>query len=137
MPKRIAPAFILALLLCAACSGLTPIKPADVETTPTVYAKVNAAPNPLLLGYWRRSAPSDINKPWVFNFWLVKKGEKYAVYYHYDSHKKNAFKGWADFTIDGDRMTSGVDGCVYYVENGEVYMQYPGRKDVYKMMRAE
>ena len=138
MLKHFASVSVLAvLLLCAACGGITPIKPADIETTPTVYAKVNNAPNPLLMGYWRRSAPSELNIPLAFNYWQVKKGDKYAVYYYYDSYKKIAFKGWADFTIDGDRMTSGVDGVVFYVENGEVLMQYPGRNVVYKMMRVE
>ncbi|WP_243438875.1 hypothetical protein [Fundidesulfovibrio soli] len=138
MLKHFASVLVLAvLLMCSACAGLAPIKPADVETAPTASAKVIAAPNPLLMGHWRRIPPAGINNPWAFNYWLVKKGEKYAVYYYYDSHKKNAFKGWAEFTIDGDRMTSGVDGVIFYVENGEVLMQYPGRSENYKMMRVE
>ncbi len=124
---------LCAVLLLGACAGLNPIKPADVETTPTVYAKVLRPPNPLLLGYWRREQPAGIEKPWVFNYWLVKKGDRYAVYYHYDSRKKNSFSGWADFTIDGDTMTSGVDGTVYFVQGGEVKMRYPGRDAVYDM----
>lgn len=127
-------AFALAL---AACQGLNSVSSEDVAGTPTVYAKVVNAPNPLLLGHWRRPQPTGINRPWIFNYWLMKKGDRYAVYYFYDSRKKNSFKGWAEFTIDGDTMTSGVDGTVFTVVNGQVHMKVPGRDATYEMQKLD
>lgn len=137
MPRRSALLFACLLLaLCAACARMEPVTLQDAATEPSAYATVKAPPNPLLLGHWRRPPPPEFNKPWEFDFWLVQKGDKYAVYYHYDSRRKDSFKGWAEFTIDGDSMLSGVDGCVYYVEGSEVFMKYPGRDVAYKMARA-
>jgi predicted small secreted protein len=128
---------LTATLSLAACNTFEGISSEDVAGTPTVYAKVIHEPNPLLLGHWRRSAPAQFSKPWAFDYCLVKKGDRYAVFYFYDSHMKNAFKGWADFTIDGDSMTSGVDGTTFAVEDGKVIMQYPGRTDKYHMVQGE
>lgn len=128
---------LLGLAMLTACASMAPISSADVAGTPTTYAKVVKPPNSLLLGHYRRSAPVGINKPWAFNYWLIKKGDKYAVYYYFDSHKKNSFKGWADFTINGDTITSGVDGVTFFVKDGGVEMGYPGRKETYHMMKVE
>ncbi|WP_243358136.1 hypothetical protein [Fundidesulfovibrio terrae] len=137
--RRMLPAFIVlaAFVALAGCRSLNSISDADVAGTPTVYAKVVNAPNPLFMGHWRRIPPAEINKPWIFDYSLVKKGDKYAVYYFYDSRKKNSFAGWADFTLDGDTMTSGVDGVMFKVKGGEVIMFYPGRSDEYKMQKVD
>lgn len=137
--RRMLPAFalMLALAMLTACKSLNSISSEDVAGTPSVYAKVLKEPNPLLVGHYRRSAPAEINKPWTFNYYLVKKGDKYAVFYDYDSRKKNSFHGWADFTIDGDRLTSGVDGVMFYVKDGRVFMQYPGRDTPYHMDKVD
>lgn len=129
--------YVLAFVALASCRSLNSISDEDVAGTPTTYAKVIKEPNPLLMGHWRRSQPANYNKPWLFGYDLVKKGDKYAVFYFYDSRKKNAFHGWADFTIDGDRITSGVDGVVFYVENGEVFMLYPGRSTPERMLKVD
>jgi hypothetical protein len=121
------------LLLLAACTGGPGISQEEVATTPTVYATVNKAPNPMLMGHWRRPNPEGIEKPWLFHYWLVKRGDKYAVYYEYDSRRKNAFSGWAPFTINGDSMLCGVDGATFSVENGQVVMRVAGRDTVYSM----
>ncbi len=128
---------LLGLGLLAACADLTTISARDVEGAPKVYATVLKPPNPLLLGHYRRSPPSEFRHPWSFHYWLVQRGDKYAVYYMYDSHKKNAFKGWADFTINGDTITSGLDGAAFFVEDGEVRMSWPGRKETYRMTKEE
>jgi len=128
---------LMAFTVLASCRGLNSISAQDVSGTPTVYAKVLKAPNPLLMGHWRRIPPAELNKPWVFDYYLVKKGDKYAVYYFYDSRKKNNFEGWAEFTIDGDSMTSSVDGVTFSVKNGKVIMVYPGRSDEYKMENVD
>jgi len=128
----------LTLALLTACASMAPISAQDTAGTPTVYAKVLQPPNPLLLGYYRRSGPDNINHPWAFNYWLVQKGDKYAVYYYSrNAQFKNVYKGWADFTINGDIMTSGVDGVTFFVKDGEVEMGYPGRKETYHMMKVE
>jgi len=137
--RRMLPAFalLMALALVTGCKSLNSISTEDVAGTPSVYAKVLKEPNPLLMGHYRRSAPADLFKPWTFNYCLVKKGDKYAVFYDYDSRKKNSFHGWADFTIDGDRLTSGVDGTTFYVKDGQVFMQYPGREAPYHMDKVD
>ena len=137
--RRMLPALVLvlAVAMLAGCKSLTSISAEDVAGTPSTYAKVLKEPNPLLMGHWRRSAPAELNKPWTFNYCLVKKGDKYAVFYDYDSYKKNNFHGWADFTVDGDRLTSGVDGVQFYVQDGRVLMQYPGRDTPYHMDKVD
>lgn len=128
---------LLVLALLPACTSMSSISTQDASGTPTVYAIVVNPPNPLLMGHYRRSPPSEFNHPWAFSYWLVKKGDKYAVYYYYDSHKKNAFSGWAEFTINGDSITSPIDGATFFVENGEVRMSWPGRKETHKMTRED
>ncbi|GFK93768.1 hypothetical protein NNJEOMEG_01602 [Fundidesulfovibrio magnetotacticus] len=128
---------LTALILVASCTGIRSIAPEDVAGTPTQYATVSAPPDPALMGHWRRPQPGNLERPWLFQYCLVKKGDKYAVYYYYDSHKKNSFKGWASFSIDGSRMTSGVDGVVFYAKDGKVFMIWPGRDDHYPMEKLD
>ena len=140
--RRTLPAFIvlLAFTVLASCKGLNSISSDDTAGTPTVYAKVLKEPNPLLLGHWRRSAPAEFEHPWVFDYILVQKGDKYAVYYFYDSRDNKAhghFSGWADFTINGDSMSSGVDGSIFYVKGGEVYMQYPTHNKPSRLQKVD
>jgi len=125
------------LLVIASCTGIKSISPEEVASTPTQYATVAAPPDPALLGHWRRPQPAGIEKPWLFQYHLVKKGDKYAVYYYYDSNRKNAFKGWASFSIDGSRMTSGVDGTTFYAKDGKVFMIWPGRDAHYPMEKVD
>ena len=140
--RRILPVLVVlsVLLAFSACQGLNSISDKDAAGTPTVYAKVLKEPNPLLMGHWRRIPPAEFNHPWIFDYILVKKGDRYAFYYFYDS-RNNAqhgyFSGWSDCTIDGDSMTSGADGSIFFVKDGEVYMQYPGHPKPTHMQRAE
>jgi hypothetical protein len=126
--------FLMMLTSCVTVGG---ISDEERASQPTIFAKVLKEPNPSLLGFWRRETPDGLNKPWVFQYYLTKVGDKYAVYYFYDSHKKNMHKGWADFTINGDIMTSGVDGVTIFVKEGKVCMQIPGRSTVYDMQRLD
>jgi len=128
---------LLVSLLMTACVTSMGISQADVSGTPTTYATVVKAPNPQLMGHWRRMNPEGIEKPWMFQYWLVKNGDKYAVFYNYDSRRKNAFKGWASFNIDGDSMTSGVDGATFFVKDGQVFMQVAGRNTPYPMEKID
>lgn len=130
-----APLILVALV--SACVGVGGIRNEDKAGQPTTYARVVKEPNPLLLGHWRRPNPAGISKPWVFQYYLTKKGDKYAVYYFYDSKKKNMFSGWADFTIDGDTMVSGVDAVTFFVKDGQVFMLYPGRTSPNPMEKVD
>ena len=121
------PVCLILVTFLSACVGASGIRDEHKGAQPTVYAKVLKEPNPLLLGHWRRPSPAGMSKPWVFQYYLAKKGDKYAVYYFYDSKRKNMFSGWAEFTIDGDSMVSGVDGVTFFVKGGQVFMLYPGR----------
>jgi len=136
--KRLVPlAFVLAALFALSACKTSFITDSDLSGEPTVYAKVKKAPNPLLFGHWRRATPPGINKPWIFQYVMMEKNGKVAVYYMYDSRKGNAYKGWAAFTVDGDSMVSDVDATSYYVRDGKVYMKVPGRDAEYVMDKAE
>lgn len=131
---------LVSILALSACRGLNAISDQDTAGTPTVYAKVLKEPNPLLMGHWRRIPPSAYNHPWIYDYILVKKGDKYAVYYFYDSRNNRNygyFSGWTEFTINGDTMSSGQDGAVFYVKDGEVYMQNPSQGEPYHMQKVE
>lgn len=128
---------VLSLVLLYACASMAPISSEDVGGAPTVYAKVINPPNPKLLGHYRRSNPDGLRNPWAFNYWMVKRGDKYAVYYYYDSHRKNAYKGWADFTIDGNTITSNVDGVTFFIDGDKIRMGFPGRTETYHMMPVD
>lgn len=132
---------LMVLSALAACGGsLNAISYRNTTGTPSVYATVLKEPNPLLMGHWRRIPPAEFNHPWVFDYILVKKGDKYAVYYFYDSRNNKQhghFSGWASFTIDGDSMSSLEDGSTFFVKDGQVFMQYPGRKTPNLMQKVE
>ncbi len=109
-------------LLLSACSGLYAIKPSDLSTKPSAYATVNKEPNPLLVGCYVRSRPSEYNRPNKYEFCLVKEGGQYALYYYVMGGKNlSTFKDWSPATVDGDSVTSGYDGSRYFVQNGEVW----------------
>lgn len=135
--SALACSLLSAVLLLSACVTSLGISQSDVAETPTTYATVLKAPNPQFMGHWRRYTPPGLSKPWLFQYWLVKVGDQYAVYYNYDSRKKNAFKGWASFTINGDTMTSGVDGSIFSIEDGKVVMRVAGRDTAYPMEKLD
>lgn len=112
---------VLTLTLCA-CGGLYAIRQNDVSGKPTVYAVVHKAPDPLLVGCYMRSAPSEYNRPNKYEFCLVRDGDRYALYnYVMDGKSLATFKDWTSATIDGDSVTSGYDGSRYFVKDGEVW----------------
>lgn len=112
---------VLTLALCA-CNGLQAVKQSDISGTPSVYATVNKAPNPLLVGCYMRSAPSEYNRPNKYEFCLVKAGNQYALYnYVMDGKTLATFKDWTAATVDGDSVTSGYDNSRYFVKDGEVW----------------
>lgn len=126
---------VLALLALACACQPRLIKPSEVAGEPTVYCTVLNPPDPALLGYWRRSTPTQYNRPHFFNYWLVKKGDRYAVFYHWDDRRGRITRGWFPFVIDGAAMTSSEDPSTYFVKDGTVFHNYAGRPFDTPMMK--
>ena len=123
------------VLLLAGCAGGAAMQK-ELAGEPTVYAKVLKAPDPLLVGCYMRSRPSEYRRPNSYRYCLVKKGDKYAVYYDWrDGKTLEEHKGWMPFTINGDRMTSDTEPSTYLVKDGSVWHNYGGRTVLHKMLR--
>uniref|UniRef100_I2PXK7 Lipoprotein n=1 Tax=Desulfovibrio sp. U5L TaxID=596152 RepID=I2PXK7_9BACT len=131
---RVCMAALLVFLL-AGCAGNIANK-AALGTEPTVYAKVLKEPDPLLLGCYLRSRPSEFNRPNSYQYCLVKKGDRYAVYYKWrDGKTMEQHEGWMPFTINGDRMISDTEPSTYLVKDGGVWHNYGGRSMLSRMVR--
>ncbi len=105
---------------------------------PTVYATVTKEPNPLLLGCYERMRPSEFKRPNSYEYCLVKKGDKYAVYYYWKNGKtKEVTEGWSPFAIAGDMMISGTEPSRFLVEDGQVYHNYGDRTSKHKMRKTD
>ena len=121
-------------LVLAGCAGAMAKSP-ELAGEPTVYAKVVKEPDPLLLGCYMRSRPSEYNRPNSYTYCLVKKGDKYAVYYDWrDGKTLEEHQGWMPFTIYGDRMTSDTEPSTYLVKDGRVWHNYGGRAKLHPML---
>ena len=82
---------------------------------------------PAAAGLLRRIPPDRFNRPHVFNYWLIKRGDRYAVFYHWDDKRGKVVRGWFPFVIDGKTMTSSEDASTYFVKDGEALHNYGGR----------
>ncbi|WP_428563458.1 MAG: hypothetical protein ACP59X_00255 [Solidesulfovibrio sp. DCME] len=123
-----------AVFLLAGCAGSAASR-AELAGEPTVYAKVLKEPDPLLVGCYHRSRPSEYNRPNTYSYCLVKKGGQYAVYYDWrDGKSLEEHKGWMAFTINGDRMTSDTEPSTYLVKDGRVWHSYAGRDTLHPML---
>jgi hypothetical protein len=136
---RIPPSLLAALLALSLFSGCSPllITSADIASEPTVFCKVDSPPDPTLLGYWRRLPPGEFNRPHVFNYWLVRKGDRYALFYHWDDKRGKVVRGWFPFVLDGSRMTSSEDPSAFFVKDGQVFHNYGGRPLNSPMMKVK
>lgn len=131
---RVAVSLVVGLLLLAGCAGKAASRP-ELAGTPTVYADVVQKPNPLLLGCFMRSRPSEFKRPNSYRYCLVEKGGKYAVYYDWrDGKSGEDHQGWMPFTIDGDKLISGSEPSAYVVRDGAVWHSYGGRDAVHRML---
>lgn len=131
---RLALLSVLGLLLLVGCAGKAGSQP-ELAGTPTVYADVLNNPNPLLLGCFMRSRPSEYRRPNLYRYCLVQKGDKYAVYYEWrDGKSGEEHKGWMPFTIDGDKLISGTEPSSYQVKDGKVWHNYGGRDVMHRML---
>jgi hypothetical protein len=109
------------LALCA-CKGMYAVSPKDMSGKPTVYATVRKAPDPLLVGCYIRSSPSEYYHPNKYEFCLVREGDRYALFYYVMDGKTLAtFKDWTGAVVDGDSLTANYDASRYFVKDGEVW----------------
>ena len=130
---RLCCTLVVALLLTGCAAGSVTSK--ETAGEPTVYATVNAPPNPLLVGCHMRPAPPEYHHPNSYSYCLVRKGERYAVYFHWRNGKTKAeHKGWEPFTINGDRLQSETDPSVFFVKNGEVWHEVSGAGKAHRMI---
>jgi hypothetical protein len=130
------------LLVCAATAALAAeIKPADVAGTPNVYCRVVKEPNPALLGHFgcvhrRLNEETDAYVMEPIEYWLVKVGEKYAIYfYRVKDGTGKKFRGWRKWYLEGDRINSG-EMAYMFVKDGDVYYSWRNDKPT-KMTRIE
>lgn len=134
--KRFILAFFVLLMLPAGAAQA--IDAEKLATEPTVYATVSKEPNPLLMGCYERMRPSEFKRPNSYEYCLVKKGDKYAVYYYWKNGKTKAVtEGWMPFTIAGDMMISATEPSRYLVEDGNVYHNYGDRSSKHKMRKVD
>ncbi|WP_043601311.1 hypothetical protein [Solidesulfovibrio magneticus] len=125
---------VLAVLLLAGCAGKAAQRP-ELAGAPTVYADVVSPPNPVLVGCFMRSRPSEYTRPNSYRYCLVEKKGKWAVYYDWrDGKSGEEHKGWMAFTIDGDKLISGTEPSSYVVKDGAVWHSYGGRDTLHRML---
>ncbi len=130
---RVCMVLFLALLLGGCAAGS--ITKADLAGEPTVFATVNKEPDPLLMGCYMRPRPSQFHRPNSYSYCLVKKGDKYAVYYRWrDGKTLVEHEGWMPFAINGDRIVSGTEPSTFLVKDGAVWHSYGGRGSLDKML---
>jgi hypothetical protein len=133
--RRLPPCVAMVLLLLLGGCATGSISGKDMAGEPTAYATVVKEPDPLLLGCHMRPRPADYHRPNSYSYCLVRKGDKYAVYYHWRDGKTMAeHQGWMPFTIDGDRLISDSDPSIYRVRQGQVWQEYPGHDKPFRMI---
>ncbi|MEA4856704.1 MAG: hypothetical protein AAGU21_11480 [Solidesulfovibrio sp.] len=137
MRRLILPACLVCVSLALlSCNGLNAIGSQNISGKPTVYAVVNKAPDPALLGCFLRSRPSEYNRPNKYEFCLVKEGDQYAMFYYVMDGKTLAtFKDWTGAVISGDSVTANYDGSRYFVKDGEVW-QMTTSGGPFRMLRS-
>jgi len=116
------------------------ISPQDVARKPDVFCKVTKEPDPLLLGGWR-----CVHKKYSMRlhrymdehveYWLVKQGNQYALYFFRVVPDEKTYRGWRECTINGGVITSRT-GFKISVQNGEVLYSWGSDKPT-KMTRIE
>jgi hypothetical protein len=105
------------------------ISPQDVAGKPDPPMKVAREPNPLLLGHWGCRHITRVMKTGEtfeepVEYWLVQKDGQYGLFFYRDKKRKmKQYRGWRDWTLDGDRIVSEV-GVSIFVRDGEVYYEW-------------
>jgi hypothetical protein len=125
--KRISLAIVV-LFLFLGCANMSVIRQKDVAGEPSVYCKVLKEPDPILLGGWKCGYNRNFagSQEYDYNpiaYWMVKKGDRYALYFYRATRGgTKRFVGWRDWTVNGSEIYSdtGVrfvakDGAMYYI----------------------
>ena len=112
----------------------------DVAGKPDVFCKVIKEPDPLLLGGWKCVHHGYDIKLHKYTdepaeYWLVKYGNQYGLYFYRVKADTKPYKGWRECTINGASITSRT-GFNITVKDGEVYYKWGGDKPT-KMTRIE
>jgi hypothetical protein len=112
----------------------------DVSGKPDVFCKVTKEPDPLLLGGWKGlhqgyhvRLHKHIEEP--VEYWLVKYGNQYGLYFQRSKADTKGYKGWRACTINGTTITS-TTGFKITVKDNEVYYNWGSDKPT-KMTRIE
>lgn len=136
MPKYFA-ALALSCLVLAAAPALA-LSLSDAKGEPTVYATVVEAPDKALVGCFARNKPTEFNRPNSYEYCLIQKGDKYAVYYYWrDGKTMERHEGWMPFTIHKERLESGTEPSAFILKDGAVWHNYGGRDTLHKMRRTD
>jgi len=138
--------FILLTVLFFAFSGCITsntspnITAGTVSEKPTIFCTVLNEPDPMLIGGWQcRTIPDSSRSkgvsPIAFNdpveYWLVKNGNRYALYYYFKSPNSSNI-GWKPFIVNGNEIRFSRDGKTpssgyrkFMTKNGKVYFVPP------------
>lgn len=106
------------------------IRPQDVSGKPTVFCKVLKEPDPLLMGGWQCSQRRYKMKVHNYvtenvQYWMVKYGENYGVYIYREKVGDKTYRGWRNFTINGQELKA-ASGMRFFVRDGDVYYTWEG-----------
>jgi hypothetical protein len=131
---------LVMVTLAFAAPATTGISPQDVSGKPGVFCKVTKEPDPLLMGGWRCVMHRYDMKLHKYvddsvEYWLVKQGDQYGLYFFRIKPGEKTYKGWRECTINGGVITSRT-GFKISVQNGEVFYSWGGDKPT-KMTRIE
>ena len=132
--------FFVTVTLAFAAPETKGISSQDVSRKPDVFCKVTKEPDPLLMGGWRcvhRNYSMRLHKYLHEHteYWLVKHGNQYGLYFFRIVPDEKTYKGWRECTINGGVITSKT-GFKISVENGEVIYSW-GKEKPTKMTRIE
>lgn len=132
--SRYATLLLLVLMLGGCTTGSISRK--ELAGEPEVYATVHQPPDRLLVGCYMRPNPSEFKRPNSYSYCLVRKGDRFAVYYSWrDGKTRVEHRGWMPFTIEGDRLVSDTDPSLFRVKDGKVWHGYAGRDKLHPMIR--
>lgn len=118
---------------CATTVEVKGIKPQDVASSPSVFCKVTAQPDPVLMGGWKgihyRFIPSHGEyEPDPVQYWLAKYGDQYGLYFYREKEGGNKiYSGWRSWTINGKEIHSDT-GVRLFTQDGKVYFSWRGDK---------
>lgn len=129
--KKVSYSVLLLWILvgCATTPEVKGIKPQDIAGRPSVFCKVLAQPDPLLIGGWQCIHHRFIPKLGAeeldpVEFWLVKYGDQYGLYFYREkAGGDKIYRGWREWTINGNEIRSET-GVRLFTQEGKVYFSW-------------